>query len=231
MTTPLPPDPHDPTATSLRDRKKAIRHDAILSHAKTLFTERGIDATTMADIADAADVSPPTVFNYFGNKDGILIALITEGTRNAFAHDVAMTPRVDTDFATILTDTLSSVSRGTLNIAGKRVWRYSEAAAIRHPNTELAREYARVDAHLRDALKTFVGCYDFTLRSADPADTDFLAELIFDIWNAAFFELIKDDALDLDTHDAHLSARLRPLVRLLFDDAFVANPVLKTKEG
>ncbi|MFW2545680.1 TetR/AcrR family transcriptional regulator [Primorskyibacter sp. 2E107] len=211
----------------LRDRKKAKRRDEILLHAKALFAAQGIDATTMADIAEAAQVSPPTVFNYFGNKDGLLIALIAEGSQNAIAHDVSMKPRTDSDFGTILVDTLVSVSEGTLNIAAKRVWRYAEAACIRHPDTELAQEYKRVDSNLRHALEVFLGHYQISLRSQEHGNTAFLAELIFDIWNATFFELIKDESLDLAQHKARLSARLRPLAAMLFTDAFLASPVLK----
>ena len=69
------------TVHGLRDRKKARRREDILNAASALFAAKGIDATTMAEIADAVDVSPPTIFNYFGNKDGILIALITEGAQ------------------------------------------------------------------------------------------------------------------------------------------------------
>ncbi|WP_417268490.1 TetR/AcrR family transcriptional regulator [Celeribacter baekdonensis] len=216
-----------PHAPGLRDRKKAMRREEILSHAKHLFAKQGINATTMGDIAEAANVSPPTVFNYFGNKDGILIALITEGSRKAIAHDISMLPRTDADFASIVMDTLVTVSTGTLGIAGKRVWRYSEAATIRHPNTELAREYTRVDNKLLHALKQFIGYYDITLRAGTPADTDFLAELIFGVWNAEFFALIKDEEMDIATHKERLSARIRPLIQLLFDDAFLASPVLK----
>lgn len=215
----------------LRDRKKAKRRDEILFHAKAMFAERGIDATTMAQIAEAAGVSPPTVFNYFGNKDGILIALITEGSRNAIAHDVSMVPRTDSDFATILVESLLSVSEETLNIAAKRVWRYSEAAAIRHPNTELAREYRRVDRNLLQAIEAFLARYDFRLRSGEPADVTFLGELVFDIWNACFFELIRNEKIDLKAHRQHLSARLGPLVKLLFEDTFLSSPLLKTEKS
>ena len=71
----------------LRDRKKARRRAQIMAAAQGLFASRGIDATTMADIAAAAGISAPTVFNYFGSKDGILIAMITEGTMRAREHD------------------------------------------------------------------------------------------------------------------------------------------------
>ena len=79
----------DSAKPGLRDRKKARRRDEIIAAARELFTVQGIDATTMTEIAAAAEVSAPTVFNYFGSKDGILIAMISEGTRAARERDRA----------------------------------------------------------------------------------------------------------------------------------------------
>lgn len=51
-----------------RDKKdRTLR--ALADAAVSLFTERGYDAVTMADIATAAGVSRRTAFRYFGAKD------------------------------------------------------------------------------------------------------------------------------------------------------------------
>lgn len=213
----------------LRDRKKARRRSDILNCARDLFADKGIDATTMAEIAHQVGVSPPTIFNYFGNKDGILIALIADGTAALRATRGAMEPRDDTDFCTIVVDIFTRISQRTLDIAGKRVWRYAEAAAIRHPATDLAREYVQVNRYLLDAVIAFLDRYDLRLSGGGSADAAFLGTLLYDVWSPTFYTLIRDEERDLDQHAADIRARMQPLLHLLFDASFLDNPALKTE--
>ena len=56
----------------IRERKKASSRRALVDAAAKLFAERGVEATTMDDIARAAGMSRTSVFNYFGYKEMIL---------------------------------------------------------------------------------------------------------------------------------------------------------------
>ena len=60
--------------TSLRERKKVRTRDAIVTAALDLFADRGYEATTVEMIAEAAEVSPATVFRYFAAKDEIVFS-------------------------------------------------------------------------------------------------------------------------------------------------------------
>jgi AcrR family transcriptional regulator len=56
----------------LRERKKQQTRQLIAETARRLFSERGFDRVTVAEVARAADVSEQTVFNYFPTKEDLV---------------------------------------------------------------------------------------------------------------------------------------------------------------
>ncbi|AYF75088.1 TetR family transcriptional regulator [Nocardia yunnanensis] len=94
----------------LRERKKQQTRDRIIDVALRLCDEQGFDATTVEQIADAADVSPRTVNRYFDSKEAIVIAPI-EGMGQVLAEALRAQPITGDELQALLDAFLSVVNR------------------------------------------------------------------------------------------------------------------------
>ena len=78
----MPPPNAEPAAGPLaegrRERRKLEVRQRIYGCAARLFFEQGFAATTVDQIAAAADVAPATLFNHFASKDALLHELSGE---------------------------------------------------------------------------------------------------------------------------------------------------------
>jgi AcrR family transcriptional regulator len=74
--------------TSRRERRIAARQGQILQAAAEVFRDKGYGRATTKEIADAADVSEGTLYNYFKNKRDLLIGLAQEFATDTLA-DIA----------------------------------------------------------------------------------------------------------------------------------------------
>ncbi len=81
------------TPPGLRERKKERTRRDIQRHAMRLIEEQGYAATTVEQIAAAAEVSPSTFFRYFRNKDEAVVADIMD--ERTFEEMVAAPAELD----------------------------------------------------------------------------------------------------------------------------------------
>lgn len=75
---PIAYESRQPAAGGRVRRRQARTRAALLAAARTLFAARGVEPTTVAEIAGAADIAVGSFYNYFATKDELLAALLEQ---------------------------------------------------------------------------------------------------------------------------------------------------------
>lgn len=60
---------------SRADRRRSAKRNRVLDEAEAMFTADSYAAVRIEEVADAADISVGTVYNYFGGKEGLYLAV------------------------------------------------------------------------------------------------------------------------------------------------------------
>ncbi|SHL81806.1 transcriptional regulator, TetR family [Streptomyces yunnanensis] len=102
--------------TSLRERKRERTRRKIIDAAADLFERHGYEGTTIADIADAAEIGTRTFFSYFASKEELLFP---ESSARVAAAVAAIEARGPEDRPTdLLLRVLQEVNEANTEMAG-----------------------------------------------------------------------------------------------------------------
>lgn len=80
-----------------KEALEQFNRDNILSAAKELFETKGVDNTTMDDIAKHADYSKSTIYVYFKSKEDIYNSIVSD-YMSILASELEMTIAAENDF-------------------------------------------------------------------------------------------------------------------------------------
>ncbi|MEU6970852.1 TetR family transcriptional regulator [Kitasatospora aureofaciens] len=96
-------------APGLRERKKAETREALRTAAARLFAEHGFGETTVAEIVEAAGVSPRTFFRYFDSKEDLLLPDLAESFER-LTQELARRPRKEPALVALREAVLAAVA-------------------------------------------------------------------------------------------------------------------------
>ncbi|APR84394.1 Transcriptional regulator, TetR family protein [Minicystis rosea] len=128
-------------ATGMREKKKARTREAIVQAALELFEKKGFDATTVEEIAAAADISTRTLFRYFTSKEDVIF--LGQDEENARAVEMLRTrPEGEAPLDTLFRGTriLLDTSRDTLKHAQRGLAIVQRTPALRARRQQVLNE-------------------------------------------------------------------------------------------
>ncbi|MEU9121316.1 TetR family transcriptional regulator [Streptomyces sp. NPDC048506] len=134
--------PPAPTKPGLRERKKLQTRQAIRRAAHRLFEEHGYDATPVDRIAEAAEVSPSTVFRYFPTKEDIVLTDEYDALLEARLRARAADEPVVESMRQVTLDTLRGIAEEDRAALVQRIRLIREVPAIRGRTAERTARYA-----------------------------------------------------------------------------------------
>jgi AcrR family transcriptional regulator len=164
---------------SLRERKKLATRRALRRVALDLVAERGFVNVTVEDIAEGADVSPRTFFNYFPSKEAALFGADPErvvALRERIAHGAPGETALEA-LRVVLVDEARALARELADLGGDpAAWLHRMKAVNVDPHLRAAQgtRLALVERVLTDALTERLG--------ADPEHDPYPALLATSFW-------------------------------------------------
>lgn len=123
----------------------------ILSCALRLFAERGYDAVGVQEIVDAAGITKPTLYHYFGSKRGLLDTLLEEHFTDLYAT-IEQAARYHGD----LPLTLNTVAAAYFSYAGEHraFYRMQLSMWFAPPRSDAFKAVARLSERQQQLLET-----------------------------------------------------------------------------
>ena len=158
---------------SRREANKRKSRQKILKASRRLFKEKGYENTMIEDVANKAEVSKATLYNYFPNKESLLVGTMDDVTESfnqligGFGDDMNADQKIRSAMKFLILDTVPfvSVSRRILFLNGcKDSHMFGKANAIKSVFYDLVKEAQKEgiyisDVTTRDVVDQIMGVY------------------------------------------------------------------------
>ncbi len=199
----------------LRERQKAKRNRAILEAASTLFKQNGYEAARIEAIAESAEVSVGTLYNYYAHKADLLLAIVSMEVEEVLHQGesvVAAPPGTAQDAICALIATYYDHSLVYLT---KEMWRTAMAFSIQSADTKFSRRYHALDAALSEQVVALMERLQGEGLIDAAADARALGEVIFLALNGLFTIYTVSEDMRLDALKAAMFHKVAALTELV----------------
>ena len=172
----------------LRKKQKAERQRRILAAARQRFKAADYRNVKIETIAADADLSAMTVFNYYGSKGGLLLALVTESDRHLIKKINAILERDSDDAISVVTDFSLTIFDHAFSYLNRHTWCHVLATSIKEGNSSFGRGLAVLEHQLIDLLARLIDQLKQRKLIDAGCDARTAAAVIYNVHNARFIE-------------------------------------------
>ncbi|WP_375259404.1 TetR/AcrR family transcriptional regulator [Citreimonas sp.] len=199
----------------LREKQKADRRGRILRAAVARFRSVGYRAARIEDLAEQAQVSVGTVYNYYRTKGDILIATVALEVEEVLESGAALLAEPPEGALDAIRALVFGYYDHSLNYLSKEMWRSAMALSIEAPETPNGARYSALDAALAAQVTDMIAALQARGELRRDLDAGAMGKLMFNGLNQEFVDFVKDDAMTLAQLRARIDAQLGPLVALM----------------
>jgi len=199
--------------SNLRERQKESRRRNILRAAREQLVANGFDATTIETIAEAAEVSAVTVYNYYGTKTGLLLALVSESDSLLLERMQELLKAPPATLQQTFSAFAEIIRQHALSFLTKAVWRQVIAASIIEGGSQFGRSYAQLDRELARQLTKILEKLKARGSINPRTDLDVLGDSLFQLQNARFLQFISSDEMTNEAVDRYLREDIEALLQ------------------
>ncbi|PZQ96957.1 MAG: TetR family transcriptional regulator [Cereibacter sphaeroides] len=199
----------------LRERQKAKRNGSILEAASTLFGQIGYEAARIDAIAEMAEVSVGTFYNYFETKADLLLAIVSMEVEEVLRRGAVVVDNPPSDPIAAMQTLIATYYDHSLVWLTKEMWRTAMAMSIQHPETPFSRRYRELDQALCTQVKALLlGLRDRGAIQPD-VDVNALGEMLFNDLNTAFTVFAMDKRQEMESLRNAVFARAAAVLGLV----------------
>ena len=197
---------------NLRERQKESRRRKILQAAREQLVANGFEATTIETIAEAAEVSAVTVYNYYGTKTGLLLALVSESDSILLERMQELLNAPPETLEETFSAFAQVIRRHALSFLTKAVWRQVIAASIIEGDSQFGRSYAQLDRELARQLTKILEKLGERGRISADTNLDVLGDCLFQLQNARFLQFVSSNDMTNEAVDRYLREDIEALL-------------------
>ena len=180
-------------SSGLRQRKKENRRKEILRVASELFREHGYPSTSMEAIAQAADISPNTIYNYYRTKGQLLIAMIAASDESFLAKRSEQDSQAENAIE-FMFNFLEALAKHSLGEIDKNTWKHAIAQTmVREGNEDISGDIGDINKRLIEVMETAITLLKRQGYLRPGAKPESLASMLFDFHRILFIRLIVDE--------------------------------------